>query len=170
MKRVLIFSFYLLLVACTGKVTQENVNNEAVEIDSANDFYEQPDDKTIYDYATFQGIYDHESSTRGFSAVLVITESGDDLSFTLSVSQGNCKGEAEGKILIVSHEQNYHVGFYEVDECPLQFSLLLGEAKIDIKEVTFCRLHESGCSFEGSYVKRENKFILGRTHPGSMKV
>lgn len=156
MRTSLCFLFWILLAGCTGKAPQENANNEAVEIDSANDFYEQPEDKTIYDYGIFQGIYDHESSTRGFSAVLAITESGNDLSFTVSVSQGNCKGDATGKILIVSHEENYHVGFFELDECLLQFSLLPSEVKIDIKEVNFCKLHESGCSFEGSYTKRKN--------------
>lgn len=147
--------FCLLLAGCTGKAPLEK-NNEAIEIDSAEAFYEQPEDRTVYDYRNFRGIYDHESTTRGFSAVLTINESGNDLSFTLSVSQGSCKGEAEGKIFMVSHEENYHVGFFEQNQCPLQFSLMLQEDKIDIKEVNLCRLHESGCSFEGTYAKRKN--------------
>jgi hypothetical protein len=102
------------------------------------------------------GIYDHESTTRGFSAILTITESGNDLSFTLSVSQGNCKGEAEGKIIMVSHEENYHIGFFELEQCPLQFSLMLQGDKIDVKEINLCRLHEANCVFEGTYAKRKN--------------
>jgi hypothetical protein len=145
-----------MLAGCTGKASQGDKDSEAIEIDSASDFYEQPDNQTVYDYRTFQGIYDHESTTRGFSAVLTISESGNDLSFTLSVSQGNCKGSAEGKMLMVSHEENYHIGFFELDQCPLQFSLLLKEDKIDVKEINLCRLHESNCAFEGTYAKRKN--------------
>lgn len=155
MRTWLFFLIYLLVAGCAGKAPKENTSNEAIEIDSASEFYEQPEDKTVYDYRTFQGIYDHESTTRGFSAVLAITESGNDLSFTLSVLQGSCKGEAEGKISMVSHEENYHVGFFELDQCPLQFSLMIQDNKIDIKEVNLCRLHESNCSFEGTYAKRK---------------
>jgi hypothetical protein len=102
MKISIFFPFCLLLAACTGKAPDDSKNTEVVEIDSANDFYEQPEDKTVYDYKTFEGIYDHESTTRGFTAILTITESGNDLAFTLSVSQGTCKGEAQGKILMVA--------------------------------------------------------------------
>lgn len=156
MKISIFFPFCLLLAACTGKAPDDSKNTEVVEIDSANDFYKQPEDKTVYDYKTFEGIYDHESTTRGFTAILTITESGNDLAFTLSVSQGTCKGEAQGKILMVGHEENYHVGFFEQDQCPMQFSLMLQEDKIDVKEVNLCRLHESNCAFEGTYAKRKN--------------
>lgn len=142
-----------LLISCTGKTPQENIV-QTIETDSA-DFYQQAEDKAEYDYRAFRGIYDHESTTKGFSAVLTLTESGNDLSFTLSVSQGNCKGEAVGKIFIVSHEENYYVGFFELDECPLQFSLLLRDTKIDVKEVNVCKLHPAQCSFEGTYTKRK---------------
>jgi hypothetical protein len=144
----------LSLVACTGKTPRENPRPEAIEVDSASDFYEQSEDQNVYDYRTFQGIYDHESTTQGFAAVLTLTENGNDLSFTLSVSQGNCKGEAKGTIIMVSHEENYHIGFFEFDQCPLQFSLMLHEDKVDVKEVNLCRLHESNCAFEGTYAKR----------------
>lgn len=154
MKSRLSVLFLLSLAACTGKAPQENTNPEAIEVDSASEFYEQPEDQTPYNYRTFQGIYDHESTTQGFAAVLTLTESGNDLSFTLSVSQGNCKGEAKGKITMVSHEENSHIGFFELDQCPLQFSLMLQEDKVDVKEVNLCRLHESNCSFEGTYAKR----------------
>lgn len=156
MKRGLSYIGFALLICCSGKPSPEATENEAVEIDSAKEFYaEEAEDKTVYDYRSFQGIYDHESTTRSFSAILTIEESGNDLSFTLSVSQGSCKGEALGKITIVSHEENYHAGFFELDECPMQFSLMLKEEKIDVKEINLCRLHESNCAFEGTYVKRK---------------
>lgn len=147
----------ILLATCTTKSPQEkNTTSEVVEIDSATEFYQDTEDKIVFDYSNFQGIYDHESNTRGFTAILTITESGNDLSFTLSVSQGTCKGEAEGKILMISHEENYHVGFFELDQCPLQFSLMIQEDKVDVKEVNLCKLHESNCNFEGTYAKRKN--------------
>lgn len=146
--------FLSLLAGCAGKASQENKSEKAIEIDSTQDFYEQPEDKTVYDYRPFQGIYDHESTTQGFSAVLTITESGNDLSFTLSVAQGNCTGEAQGKILIATHEENYHVGFFELNQCPLQFTLIISDGTVDVKEINLCRLHESNCAFEGTYVKR----------------
>lgn len=155
MKTRSFFLLCLLLAGCTGKKSPENTRPEAIEVDSANDFYEQPYDKTVYTYKILRGIYDHESTTRGFSAVLTLAEDGNDLSFTLSVLQGSCNGQAEGKITVVSHEENYHVGFFDSDQCPLQFTLLFSDEKIDIKEVSLCRLHGSNCSFEGTYVKRK---------------
>lgn len=154
------FIIYVVLFAtlsegCSERKTQNETDGAAVEIDSANDFYEQPDDKTVYDYHRFAGIYDHESSTKGFSAILTVTESGNDLAFTISVAQGSCKGEAKGNMLMISHDKTYYVGFYEVDECPLQFTLMLNEDKIDVKEVNLCRLHEANCAFEGTYAKRK---------------
>lgn len=148
--------FWLLLVACTGKAPQADKPTEFIETDSAREFYTQPDDKPVYDYTSFQGIYEHESTTSGFAAVLTLTESGNDLAFTLSVAQGNCTGEISGKIVLVSHHDYYHVGFFERAECPLQFSLMVQETKIVVEEVSLCRLHESGCSFEGTYVKQKN--------------
>ncbi len=145
-----------LVAGCGEKKKDEKSAGSAVEIDSTKDFYEQPDNKTVYDYQRFAGIYDHESTTKGFTAVLVITENGNDLSFELSVAQAGCKGEAKGNMVMVSHEKTYYVGFYEVDECPLQFTLMLTETKIDIKEVNLCRMHEANCAFEGAYIKRKS--------------
>lgn len=153
--RLSIIFILLLLTGCSSKTPQENTASEAIEIDSA-EFYQDTEDETSIDYSNFEGIYDHESTTRGFSAILTIAESGNDLSFTLSVSQGTCKGEVKGKILIISHEDNYHVGFFELDQCPLQFSLMISDSKIDVKEINLCKLHESGCTFEGTYAKRKN--------------
>jgi hypothetical protein len=150
-----LFFILLILAGCKEKVQQENVDNQGIEVDSAKDFFEQPEDGKTYDYARFLGIYDHESRTGGFSAVLAITENGNDLSFTLSVAQGNgCKGEAEGAIFMMSHETNYYVGFYQLENCQLQFSFMLQEDKIDVKEINICRLHEGSCTFEGTYAKR----------------
>lgn len=152
--RRIIFVIGLLAVACAGKKSQDTTDNQSVEIDSAHEYY-KPEEEVIYNYRTFTGIYDHESNTKGFAAILNITESGNDLSFTISVSQGDCKGEAEGKITMVSHDENSHSGFYELSDCPLQFTVLIKEEKIDVKEVSLCKLHESGCAFEGTYVKRK---------------
>lgn len=145
----------LLLVGCGQQKPVENKNQTRIEIDSARDFYEQPEDKTVYDYRSFTGIYDHESTTKSFSAMLSITESGNDLSFILSVSQGTCTGKVEGRISMVSHAENYHIGFFELAECPLQFNLMTTENKIDVKEVGLCSAHKNNCAFEGTYSKRK---------------
>lgn len=158
LKIVLIFvaiGISVVFNGCVDKKTQSKTTVDVVEIDSAKEFYEQPEATVTYDYQRFAGIYDHESTARGFAAVLVITESGNDLSFTLSVAQGTCKGEVSGNMLMVSHEQHYYVGFFEANECPLQFTLQLTEDKIDVKEVNLCQLRDSNCSFEGNYQKRE---------------
>jgi hypothetical protein len=153
--RRIIFIAGLLISACAGKNSQDATDNQTVEVDSASEYYKDPQEEIVYNYRAFAGIYDHESNTKGFTAVLNITESGNDLSFTISVSQGACKGEAEGKITMVSHDKNSHSGFYELSDCPLQFTFLVQENKIDVKEVSLCQLHESGCAFEGTYVKRK---------------
>lgn len=153
--RRIFFIVGLLGVACTGKTSHDTADNQSVEVDSAREYYKNTEEEVVYNYRTFAGIYDHESNTKGFTAVLNITESGNDLSFTISVSQGACKGEAEGKITMVSHDENGHSGFYELSDCPLQFMLLSKENKIDVKEISLCQLHESGCAFEGTYVKRK---------------
>lgn len=151
----LIFILAISIAACSGKKSQEQTENQSIEVDSAQDFYSNPEQQEVYNYKRFAGIYDHESNTKGFAAVLNVTESGNDLSFTISVSQGSCKGEAEGKIIMVDHDENFYVGFFEPTTCPLQFTLMLQENKIDVKEINLCRLHESGCAFEGNYIKRK---------------
>lgn len=153
MNRVVLI-FGVLLISCSGKSSGENTEDQAVAIDSASEFY-SAEQQAVYSYKQFAGIYDHESSTRGFAATLSLTESGNELSFTISVSQGTCKGEAEGKITMIGHEENYYTGFYEQTKCPLQFTLLLQDNKVDIKEINLCQLHESSCAFEGTYVKRK---------------
>jgi len=88
--------------------------------------------------------------------VLTLTQYGNDLYFTVSVSQGECKGESEGVVSILDYTENYYSGFYNSEDCRMQFSFLLMEKKIDIKEVTICSHHGSNCSFEGAYLKRVN--------------
>ncbi len=150
--------FIVLILACCKEKSQEkNTDYQAVAIDSTAEFYEHEGDEKSYDYARFRGIYDHESRTGGFSAVLAVTENGNDLSFTISVAQGNCKGEAEGAIFMMSHEANYYVGFYQLENCRLQFTFMLQENKIDVKEINMCSLHEGSCTFEGSYAKRKSE-------------
>lgn len=146
-----------ILFGCTAKNPDKPVNELSVPVDSATEFYKQDETEEDFDYSRFEGIYDHESSTTGFSAILTITENGNDLSFTLSVAQGSgCKGEAKGAVFMMSHEPNFYVGFYEAENCQLQFSFMLQEDNIDIKEINLCELHESNCWFEGSYAKRKS--------------
>lgn len=144
-----------ILSGCTTKNPDAPANEVSVPVDSAREFYRQETQEN-FDYSRFQGIYDNESTTTGFSAILTLAENGNDLSFTLSVTQGNsCKGHAEGKVFMMSHEPAFYVGFYEAENCPLQFSFMLQDDKVDVKEINLCKLREGNCSFEGSYVKRK---------------
>jgi hypothetical protein len=148
------FFMLALILSCNGKKSETESSPETIEVDSARDFYKQSE--IDYDYARFQGIYDNESKTSTFSAVLSVTENGDDLSIELSVSQADgCKGELSGTVFMVGHDVNYYTGFHQHDTCKLQFSFMLTEEKIDIKEIGICTLHESSCSFDGTYVKRK---------------
>jgi hypothetical protein len=144
-----------LLFCCQSKPQNsdaQQTTGNAQEIDST-DFYAKP--VTTYDYRPFYGIYDHESTTAGFSAVVTINPSGTDLLFTVSVAQGECKGESEGVITMFEHTENYYAGFYSSENCRMQFSFILQpELKIDIKEVTLCSHHGSNCSYDGIYAKR----------------
>lgn len=150
--RWLIFLF-LLLSGCQQKQPEIPVL-EANDTTSAKGTYSSPE-KPIH-YREVIGVYDHESTTKGFTAVLSLRENGNDLYFYVSVAQGNCKGEAEGVVIMVEQTENYFSGFYESDDCPLQFTFSPGEKKVDIKAVTFCKPLEKNCSFEGTYVKRKN--------------
>jgi hypothetical protein len=149
----------LLFFGCQSKPQQDNTDiqidtvTEAQTIES-EDVYAKPE--TNYDLRPLYGIYDHESTTKGFSAVLSLTQYGNDLYFTVSVSQGECKGESEGVVPILDYNENYYTGFYNSDDCKMQFSFLLMERKVDIKEVTICSHHGNNCSFEGVYLKRAN--------------
>lgn len=146
----------LLIVCCQQKQSQE----PSVETDSTSnevtpqDAFEKP--ATNYNYSEFYGTYDHESNTKGFTAMLVLRQNGNDVYFTASVSQGSCKGEMEGVVMMAEQTQTDYSGFYESDDCRLQFIFSRTEKKVDIKEISLCHLLEESCSFEGVYLKRKD--------------
>ena len=146
----------LLLAGCQQKQSQES----SVETDSTSnevtpqDAFEKP--STNYNYSEFYGTYDHESNTKGFTAMLVLRQNGNDVYFTASVSQGSCKGEMEGVVMMAEQTQTDYSGFYESDDCRLQFIFSRTEKKVDIKEISLCHLLEESCSFEGVYLKRKD--------------
>jgi hypothetical protein len=146
----------LLILGCQQKQSTESAveaDTTAVEV-TPEDGFEKSEVK--YDYSELYGVYDHESTTQKFSAVLSLRQNGNDLYFTVSVAQGSCKGETEGVVMMIDHNQNYYSGFYESEDCRLQFTFNLAEKKVDVKEITLCTLLGQGCSFEGSYLKRSN--------------
>ena len=151
-----IFCALLLLFGCQKKQSQDT----SIETDTASvevtpqDAYEKSD--STYVHTEFFGSYDHESNTKGFTAMLTLRQNGNDVYFTASVSQGSCKGEIEGVVMMAEHTQAYYSGFYEADDCRLQFTFNRLEKKIDIKEISLCHLLEQSCSFEGVYLKRIN--------------
>lgn len=145
---------FIVLLGCKSKQKnesqpeQDSTTNEV----SPADAYEKTD--TNYDYREFFGTYDHESTTTGFSAVLSLKQNGRDLYFTLSVLQGDCKKEMEGVVMVLSTDEQFPTGFYQSDSCRLQFTFAKADTKVDVKEITFCGLDGSACSFEGTYKKR----------------
>jgi hypothetical protein len=150
----LIFCVLFLFLSCQQKQSAEVLTKPdtvAIEV-TPEDAFGKPENN--YDYTQLFGVYDHESTTKGFSAVLSLRQNGNDLYFTSSVVQGGCKGETEGVILMLDQNQNYYSGFYESEDCRLQFTFILAEKKVDVKEVSLCKFLESGCSFEGTYLKR----------------
>jgi len=146
----------ILLLGCQQKQSKET----SVEIDTTSieatpqDAYEKPNNN--YNYAEFFGTYDHESNTKGFTAMLVLRQNGNDVYFNASVAQGDCKGEMEGVIMMADRTETEYTGFYESDDCRLQFIFNRIEKKIDVKEISICHLLEQSCSFEGVYLKRIN--------------
>ena len=146
----------ILLISCGQKQSKEEVS----PIDTTSNKVAPEDafekEELQVDYREFFGVYDHESSTTGFTAVLALRQNGNDMYFNISVAQGSCKGETEGVVMIVEQTEVYVSGFYEADNCRLQFTFQREENKIDVKEVTLCQLLGGGCSYEGTYVKRKN--------------
>jgi hypothetical protein len=153
--RLLLLIFAVTLFACQSKQQEKPASeiNSVQAIDSTDAFEK---DAVEYDYRDFMGIYDHESTAKGFSAVLSLRQNGKDMYFTISVSQGSCKGETEGVVMIIEQTEVYFSGFYESENCRLQFTLQRSETKVDVKEVTLCQLLGGGCSFEGTYAKRKD--------------
>ena len=152
--RFIVFAF-LILLGCQQKQSPEtNEHTDSTSVDvTPEDAYEETED---YDYKEFFGTYDHESNTKGFTAMLVIRQNGNDVYFSASVSQGSCKGELEGVVMMAEHTEMEYLGFYESEDCRLQFTLNRLEKKVDIKEISLCHLLEQGCSFEGVYGKRKD--------------
>ena len=153
MKKVILI--FLVLIACEKKNKPEIIlkpqDTTAVEV-TPEDAYEKTD--SLFSYQEFYGIYDHESNTNGFGAVLSLKQNGNNLYFTLSVVQGSCKKEVEGVVLILPSSDEFPAGFYQSDDCKLQFTFMKTETKVDVKEINFCGLE--GCSYEGLYGKRRN--------------
>jgi hypothetical protein len=81
----------LVLLGCQKKQPDVVVETtSASDTVTAEDAFEKENN---YDYREFFGVYDHESTTKGFTAVLSLRENGNDIYFNVSVSQGSCKGE-----------------------------------------------------------------------------
>lgn len=154
--RFILCALLIVLFGCQQKQSKENI----IESDSASvettpeDAYEETTENI--NYKDFFGTYDHESNTKGFTAMLVLRQNGNDVYFTASVSQGSCKGELEGVVMMAEHTEMDDLGFYESEDCRLQFTLNRLEKKVDIKEISLCHLLEQGCSFEGVYAKRKD--------------
>jgi hypothetical protein len=153
MKRLILF--LLVLISCGKKpqpeILTKSVDTTAVEV-TPEDAFEKTD--SLFSYQEFYGIYDHESNTNGFGAVLSLRENGNNLYFTLSVAQGNCKKEVEGVVLILPSQDQFPAGFYQSDDCKLQFTFMKAETKVDVKEINFCGFE--GCSYDGMYSKRRD--------------
>lgn len=144
-----------LLVGCDAKQhveeNQSQADTAAAEVTSEDAYVKKDSD---FDWLEFYGVFDHESTTNGFSAVLSLKQNGRDLYFTISIAQGSCKKETEGVVMIVESTEEFPTGFYQSDNCRLQFTFAKADKKVDIKEVPFCGI--DGCSFEGTYKKRVN--------------
>lgn len=151
--RITLFFIFLLLLGCQQKSQQSETETNSTAVEGTEeDMFTHPEQP--YDYSSLYGTYDHESTTKGFGAVLTIRQNGNDLYFYVSVSQGTCKGETEGNVMMFEHTENYHTGFHQSENCMLQFMFIQTEEKIDIKEVNLCTAHGANCSFEGGYIKR----------------
>jgi hypothetical protein len=144
--------FIIILLGCQTKIREQSQPEQAVEVDST-DNYKGVDFQ--YDYTNLYGVYDHQSTTSNFKAVVSLRENGLDLYGTLSVVQGSCKAETESVIVMAEQTEDWFIGFADIENCVMQFTLYLKEPKIDIKEVMLCTIHGPTCSFEGIYVKRK---------------
>jgi hypothetical protein len=147
---LLVFGF---LLACTGRSREDRVQETENTVDTVAAGSETDETKREWDYTTFYGVYQHESNTTGFNASMELTPQGDDIQFNLTLSQANCQTTLTGTIGILDHGELEYIGFYDNENCRLQFVLVLQEKRVRVQEVTLCTLHPAGCSFEGSYVK-----------------
>lgn len=151
MKHAYLF-FIILLFSCEKKQRPEPV--ESVP-DSTAESITIEDPEKVYHDQDFFGVYDHESTSTGFSGVLSLRQNGNDMYFTVSIAHGTCKGETEGVVFILERNDNSYSGFYESENCRLLFNFIRAEKKVDIKEVTVCTMLGNNCSYEGAYIKRK---------------
>jgi len=160
------YSVLLLLpiLAYTG-CTNKKASDEPVQTDevveqtdtiSSMDEYIIHEDNDGWDYRQLYGQYLHESNMKGFTAYLEILPAGNDLTFSLTLTQNSCTGQAEGSIGMAIHDETEYGGFYDNADCRMEFVFNLLEYTIRIQEVGPCRLHEMGCSFNGVYYKKKN--------------
>lgn len=149
--------FIIILSGCQTKVKEQPQSVQAVEVDSTQSSNDYNGKEIQYDYTNIYGVYDHQSTTSSFKAVVSLSESGLDLYGTISVVQGSCKAETESVIVMAERSEDWLIGFADIENCLLQFTLYLKEPKIDIKEVMMCTIHGATCSFEGIYVKRKTQ-------------
>ncbi|MBX2967026.1 MAG: hypothetical protein KF845_12850 [Cyclobacteriaceae bacterium] len=151
-----VFLIFAIAVSCSRQDKAQEQPQDEQPTESAP---VKPDDALMlhhdYDIKPLYGVYLHESNTTGFTAILEIIPSGNDLSFSLSVKQNNCTGQAEGDIGIGVYTETEYAGFSDNLDCRMEFLFNLTRQSIRLQEVGHCTLHESGCSFNGVYVKRE---------------
>lgn len=131
---------------------EEIVAEDEVSETDQDDFYES--ENTEWDYQPLYGSYVHESNTTGFSANLEIIPEGNDLSFSLSVKQPACTGQATGIIGLAIYSENEYAGFYNNANCRMEFQFNLVGKTIRVTEIGICSIHEAGCSFSGVYRKQ----------------
>jgi len=150
MSRAIILSI-ALLIGCKQREdsTTHNPASNTLEVDSIDTFQQQE----TYDYSAFYGSYSHESSTKGFSGYLTLRQSGLDIYFNLSINQPSCIVNMEGIIAMIDHTEHFYVGFHHSEKCQLQFTFMLADKKVDIKEVSGC-VTVNRCSTEGTYIKQ----------------
>lgn len=150
----------LTFAGCTKKASDEplqsNDADEYADTTLSMDEHIIHEETDRWDYRQLYGQYLHESNMKGFTAYLEILPAGNDLTFSLSLTQNSCTGQAEGSIGMAIHDEKEYGGFYDNADCRMEFIFNLQENTIRIQEVGACRLHEMGCSFNGVYYKKRN--------------
>ena len=142
----------VLLLACRPKPQEESAVETEPPVDTTA-VEGETEQQREWDYTALFGVYQHESSTKGFNASLELTPQGDDIQFGLTLSQADCQSTLTGTVGILDHGELEYIGFYDNEKCRLQFAFVLQQKRVRIQEVTLCTIHPAGCSFEGAYVK-----------------
>jgi len=157
----LLITILLLLLGCQSKKTDDVQENTIESAEAATDTmtYEPVEEfslpeKTDWDYQQLYGHYNHESNSPGFSAWIEIRPEGNDVSFTLSITQNACSGQADGIIGIAVFTENEYSGFYDNADCRMEITFSPQQKTIRIQEVGMCSLRERGCSFDGVYIRK----------------